>query len=321
MKLGVLTVPLSSLSLEEALKFLSEQGVQTVEIGSGGFPGDAHLKPEEVLSSDEKVKEIKELLKKYNLEISAISAHSNPVHPNKEVAKKAIEDFQNSVLVAEKLGVDTVITFSGCPGDCETAKYPNWVTCPWPGDFGEILDWQWNEVLIPYWKEAAEFAKAHNVSKIALEMHPGFCVYNPETLLKLRAAVGDIIGANFDPSHLFWQGMDPVLSIRALKGAIHHFHAKDTKIDAANTAVNGVLDTKKFDQLEPRAWLFRTVGYGHDRAVWCNIISELRKVGYNGAVSIEHEDALMSPKEGLCKAIEFLKDVIIEESPAELWWA
>ena len=85
-------------------------------------------------------------------------------------------------------------------------------------------------------------------------------------------------------------------------------------------AVNGVLDSKRLDQLEPRSWLFRTIGYGHDRAVWCDIISELRKTGYNGAVSIEHEDALMSPKEGLCKAISFLKDVIIEESPGELWW-
>lgn len=321
MKLGVLTVPLSSLSLEETMKFLSEQGVQTLEIGCGGFPGDAHLKPAEVLDGDAKAEEIKGLLKKYNLEICAISAHSNGVHPNQEVAAKAIEDFKNSVLVAEKLGVDTVVTFSGCPGDCPDSKYPNWVTCPWPGDFQEILDWQWNQVLIPYWKKAAAFAKEHHVNKIALEMHPGFCVYNPETLLKLRAAVGDIIGANFDPSHLFWQGMDPVQSIRALKGAIHHFHAKDTRIDAANKAVNGVLDSKRFDQLETRSWLFRTIGYGHDRAVWCDIISELRKTGYNGAVSIEHEDALMSPKEGLCKAIAFLKDVIIEESPAELWWA
>lgn len=321
MKLGVLTVPLSGVSLEEAMKFLSGLGVQTLEIGCGGFPGDAHLKPAEILNDDSKVAEIKGLLEKYNLEICAISAHSNHVHPHKAIAEKAVEDFRNSVLVAEKLGVDTVVTFSGCPGDCPESKYPNWVVCPWPDDFLSILDYQWNEVLIPYWKEAAAFAQAHNVKKIALEMHPGFCVYNPETLLKLRAAVGDIIGANFDPSHLFWQGIDPVPAIKELAGAIHHFHAKDTKIDERNTQVNGVLDTKHYGAVLDRSWVFRTIGYGHDRAVWCDMISMLRKIGYDGALSIEHEDSLMSQKEGLTKAIEFLKDVIISESPSERWWA
>ena len=127
------------------------------------------------------------------------------------------KDFKEAVLLAEKLGVDTVITFSGCPGDCEESKYPNWATCAWPDDFLAVLDWQWNQKVIPYWKETGAFAKAHGVDHIAFEMHPGFCVYNPETLLRLRAAVGDVIGANFDPSHLIWQGMDPVAAIRELK--------------------------------------------------------------------------------------------------------
>lgn len=321
MKLGVLTVPLGALSLEETLQYLSGLGVQTVELGSGGFPGDAHLKPEEILNNPQKAEEIKGLLKKYNMEISAVSAHCNHVHPQAAIAAKAQEDFKNSVLVAEKLGVDTVITFSGCPGDCPTSQYPNWVVCPWPDDFLAILEYQWNEVLIPYWKQAAAFAKDHGIKNIALEMHPGFCVYNPETLLKLRDAVGDIIGANFDPSHLFWQGINPTEAIRELGAAVQHFHAKDTKIDDANTQINGVLDTKHYGDILNRSWVFRTVGYGHDRAVWTEMISMLRTIGYDGAISIEHEDALMSQKEGLEKAIAFLKDVIIEESPAEMWWA
>jgi sugar phosphate isomerase/epimerase len=176
-------------------------------------------------------------------------------------------------------------------------------------------------VIIPYWKKTAEFAKAHNLKKIALEMHPGFCVYNPETLLRLRAAVGDIIGANFDPSHLVWQGMDIPAAIRALHGAIHHFHAKDTKIDAALTAVNGVLDTKSLASLAERSWLFRTVGYGHDALEWKEIISALRLVGYDGSVSIEHEDAFMSVEEGLEKAISFLNPLIIREQPIKVFWA
>lgn len=321
MKLGVFTVLLGSKSLDEALKYLSELGVQAVEIGCGGFPGKAHANPEEMIKDDNKINEFKNTIKKYNMEISALSCHGNPVHPQKEIADSFHKDFENAVLLAEKLGVDTIIGFSGCPGDSENSKYPNWVTCPWPDDFLKVLDYQWNEVLIPYWKKTAAFAKEHGVKKIALEMHPGFCVYNPETLLKLRNAVGDIIGVNFDPSHLFWQGIDPVAAIRKLGSAIYHFHAKDTKIDTVNTAVNGVLDTNHYGDEINRSWIFRSVGYGNDYQVWKDIISNLRMVGYDHAISIEHEDSLMSVNEGLKKAIEFLKEVITFENTGEMWWA
>lgn len=321
MKLSVLTVPYSGVSLEEALIKLSAMGVQAVELGAGGYPGNAHLNAKELLADDEKVKATLDLVKKYNMEISAIACHGNPVHPDKAIAQKFHNDFVDAVLVAEKLGVDTLITFSGCPGDHEGAKLPNWVTCSWPEDYGKILDFQWNEVLIPYWKETTAFAKSHGVNKIALEMHPGFCVYNPSTLLRLRAAVGDVIGANFDPSHLFWQGMNPVNAMRALKGAIYHFHAKDTKIDAANTAINGVLDQGHYGDLLGRSWSFRTVGYGHDAQVWKDMISNLVMLGYDGPISIEHEDALMSIDEGMAKAVNFLKEVMTFEKPAEMWWA
>jgi len=152
-------------------------------------------------------------------------------------------------------------------------------------------------------------------------MHPGFCVYNPETLLKLRNAVGDIIGANFDPSHLFWQGIDPVAAIRKLGPAIYHFHAKDTKIDELNTATNGVLDTKHYSDEINRSWIFRTVGYGHGYQVWKDIVSNLKMVGYDDVLSIEHEDSLMSVNEGLRKAIDFLKEVMIFEKTSGMWWA
>ena len=254
--------------------------------------------------------------------MAALACHGNPVHPDKAIAKMYDDDFKNAVLLAEKIGVDTVITFSGCPGDCDTAKYPNWVTCPWPDDFLKVLDYQWNEVLIPYWKETVKFANAHGVKKIALEMHPGFCVYNPETLLRLREAVGDTIGANFDPSHLIWQGMDPVAAIRALEGAIYHVHAKDTKIDQYNTAKFGVLDTKHYGDEIHRSWVFRTVGYGNGLQYWRDLISNLRLVGYDKVMSIEHEDSLMSIDEGLEKAVAFLKESMIKEpKPGTMSWA
>ena len=264
-----------------------------------------------------------ETLDKYHLEISALSSHGNMVHPNPQIAARFESDFTNAILLAEKLGVPVVNTFSGCPGGSREDKTPNWVTCPWPDDFGEILEYQWNEVLIPYWKKKAAFAEAHGVSKIAFELHPGFCVYNTKTMLRLRREVGPQIGANFDPSHLIWQGMDPCTAIRELgrEGAIFHFHAKDTKVDARNTAVNGVLDTTHYGEELERSWIFRTVGYGNGEEYWRNIISELRMAGYDYAVSIEHEDGLMSGREGLEKAISFLKNVLIYEDRGAMYWA
>lgn len=321
MKLGVLTVATYDKTLEEAAKYLSGLGVQALEIGVGGCPGNTHLNPDDYINNPGKIAELQAMMKKYNLEICALSCHGNAVHPKKEIADKYQADFEKAVLLAEQMGIDTVITFSGCPGGSPEDKTPNWATCSWPEDFLEVLDYQWNEVLIPYWKKAVKFANDHKVTKIALEMHPGFCVYNPETLLKLRAAVGDTIGANFDPSHLFWQGIDIVAAIRNLKGAIYHFHAKDTKIDAINTGINGVLDTKHYGDEIERSWIFRSVGYGHDYQTWKDIVSTLRMVGYDGVLSIEHEDSLMTGDEGLRKAISFLSEVIIFEGQEGMWWA
>lgn len=321
MELSVMSPVLNGTNFEESVKYLSSLGVDSIEIGAGGYPGTAHINPAECLESPVKVKEIKDILKKYNMKFSAFACHGNPVHPDKAFAEKSHSEFVNAMKAAVMFGVDTVVGFSGCPGDCKNSENPNWVTCAWPPEYLDILNWQWDEILIPYWRKTAEIAAEIGIKRIAFEMHPGFCVYNPRTLMKLRDAAGDIIGANVDPSHLFWQGIDPCEAIKYLRGAIYHFHAKDTKIDGANTSANGVLDTGSYADILNRSWIFRTVGYGHSKSVWNNIISALKAVGYDGAISIEHEDALMSPKEGLEKAVALLKEAIIYENPAEMWWA
>ena len=322
MKLSVLTNLFGNLSFDEALSRFEALGIDQVEIGCGGYPGKAHCNPDLLLNDDGALAQWQACLASHNLSVCALSVHGNPVHPDPSIAKEFHEDFEKAVLLAEKIGIDTVITFSGCPGGSKEDKTPNWATCAWPDDFLSVLDYQWNEVLIPYWKKTAAFAKEHGVTKIAFEMHPGFCVYNPETLLKLRAAVGDVIGANFDPSHLIWQGIDPVAAIRSLRGAIYHFHAKDTKIDKYNVAKNGVLDTKHYSDEINRSWIFRSVGYGNGLDYWRDMISNLRLAGYDKVMSIEHEDSLMTPEEGLRHAVEFLKESIIrEEKPTTMSWA
>ncbi len=322
MKLSVLSNLYGDRPLADVLSHFRDLGVEMVEIGCGGYPGKAHCDPDVLLNDEGKLEEFRALFAAYGIGICALSCHGNAVHPNKEIAAAFDRDFRNCVLLAEKLGVDTIVTFSGCPGDSPEAKYPNWVTCPWPDDFLKILDYQWNEVLIPYWKEAAAFAEAHNVRRIAFEMHPGFCVYNPETCLKLRKAVSPILGANLDPSHLLWQGIKPANAIRYLGDAIYHVHAKDTKIDEINTAANGVLDTKHYSDEIHRAWVFRTVGYGHGEEFWRDFVDNLRLVGYDRVLSIEHEDSLMSIDEGLEKAVHFLKPILMRDpKPGTMGWA
>lgn len=320
MKIGVLTVLFGTMSFDEVLDYVSKVGLEAIELGTGNYPGSDHLNVKELLSSDQKIKEYKTKVKDKGLEISALSCHGNPLHPDKGFAETHHNIHRDTVILASKMGIETVINFSGCPGGSEQDKYPNWVTCPWPEDYSEIYKWQWEEKIIPYWKKEAEFAADHGI-RIAFEMHPGFAVYNTESLLKLRENCGDNIGANFDPSHLFWQGMDPIVSLKKLAGTIYHVHAKDCRIDDDNTRANGVLDTKSYGDEINRSWVFRTVGYGHSEEFWRDFVSTLRMIGYDGVMSIEHEDSLMSADEGFKKAVHFLKGIIIKEKPGEMYWA
>lgn len=323
MKLGVFTVLYQNLPLEQMLDKVAEMGVEAVELGTGNYPGNKHCNPEELLDDAAKVSDFKKAVESRGLTISGLSCHGNPLHPDKQFARQSHETWRKTVLLAERLEIPVINGFSGCPGDHPGAKFPNWVTCSWPPEYLEVLNWQWNEVVVPYWREEAKFAESHGVKQIAFEMHPGFVVYNPETLLKLREQAGPCIGANFDPSHLLWQGIDPVEAIKKLgrEKAIFHFHAKDTYLDNANIQVNGVLDTKHYSKILDRSWTFRTVGYGQNEKMWRDMVSALRAVGYDYVLSIEHEDMLASIDEGLSKAIGFLKGLLFKEELAEMWWA
>ncbi len=319
MKVGVFTALLANLSLDQVIGKLKSLGVNTVELGTGNYPGDPHCKLS-MLDNEAELKTFRQKLADNGLSISALSCHGEPLHPDQEVARCHQEVSRKTILLAEKLGVPVVIDFSGCPGDSEGAKYPNWVTAAWPPHYQELLAWQWEKKVIPYWTERAKFASDHGV-KLAIEMHPGFVVYSPETLLKLRAAAGDNLGCNYDPSHMFWQGIDPIAAIRVLGDSIFHVHAKDTQIYGPNLPKTGVLDTKKYTDERNRAWIFRTVGYGHGAEWWSEFISTLRMYGYDYVLSIEHEDSLMSAEEGLTKAVNFLNNLVIREQPGVAYWA
>jgi sugar phosphate isomerase/epimerase len=318
LRVGVFTPLLSGLPLREVLATLMKHGIATVELGTGNYPGDAHCKLA-MLEDAARLREFKSTLDGEGFSISALSCHGNPLHPDRVRAAHDQEVNRQTVLLAEALGVPVVIDFSGCPGDSPHSLRPNWVTCPWPPEYLETLKWQWDEVAAPYWTERAKFAAEHGV-RIAIEMHPGFLVYNPETMLKLRSIAGPSIGCNYDPSHMFWQSIDPIAAIRILGDSIFHVHAKDTQIYERNLPLTGVLDTKSYSDERNRAWIFRTCGYGHGEEWWREFVSTLRMFGYDYVLSIEHEDSLLSPAEGLARAASFLNQIVPGEPPAAAWW-
>lgn len=322
MKLGVFTPLFNNLSFEEMIEEVAKKGLQTVEIGTGGSPGNAHLDIDKLLASSEARAEYLAKLADKGLEISALSCHNNPISPVKEVATEADELLRKTIKLASLMNVPVVNGFSGVSGGNATDTHVNWPVLPWPTEYDDSYNYQWEHKLIPYWKGINQEAEAAGV-KIGIELHGGFLAHTPYTMLKLREATGKAIGCNLDPSHLWWQGIDPVAAVKILgeAGAIHHFHAKDTYLDQDNINMHGLTDMQPYGNVKTRAWTFRSVGCGHDLKVWSDIISALRVHGYDYVLSIEHEDPIMSIDEGLTRAITNLKSIMIHEQPSAMWWA
>ncbi|WP_445491698.1 sugar phosphate isomerase/epimerase family protein [Niallia sp. 03133] len=322
MKLGVFSVLFANKSFEEMLDHVKVAGLDAVEIGTGGYPGNAHCPLDELLEDEQKRKNYIDAVTSRGLTVSAFSCHGNPISPEKAFAEESDATLRKTIKLASLLGVPVVNAFSGTAGDSEDAKQPNWPVVAWPTEYSDILNWQWEHKLIPYWKEIGEMAEQYQV-KIGLELHGGFLVHTPYTMLKLREATCDAIGANLDPSHMWWQGIDPVAAIKILgkAGAIHHFHAKDTYIDQDNVNMYGLTDMQPYGILQTRAWTFRSVGCGHSMQEWSDMMSALRLYNYDYVVSIEHEDALMSIEEGFKRAVKNLNDVLIRDENTDMWWA
>jgi len=322
MEIGVHSPPLYDRSFAEALAYLDDIGVDAVEPGVGGYPGDEHLDRRAYLDDEDAQADLTALLDEHDMRISALATHNNPIHPDEERAAKADTELREAIGLAGQLDVNTVTCFSGLPAGSPSDETPNWITAPWPSEHAEAHEYQWDEVGIPYWRDIAEHAETHGVD-VAIEMHPNMLVYEPHGLLRLREATNERIGANFDPSHLYWQGIEITDAIRLLgdEDAIHHFHAKDTRVYEEQAREKGVLDTTPYTDEANRSWLFQSIGYGHDELHWKDVVSTLRMVGYDGALSIEHEDSLTSSIEGLEKAVEMLDRAVFDSHPGDAFWA
>lgn len=305
MRIGLVTDSLAHLPLDAMLKLAAERGIEMLEFGCGNWSAAPHLRLDALLDNAPARREFLARVRDHGMEISALNCSGNPLHPGEAGARhRAVTD--KTIRLAGMLGVARGVMMSGCPGGPGDAN-ANWITTAWPPETARVLAWQWDEVLIPYWRQLVAEARDAGVTQLCLELHGQQNVYNVATLLRLRDAVGPMVGANFDPSHLMWMGADPLAAMRALGDAIYHVHAKDTRIDTANARVNGMIDTTPMDALGQRSWGYVTLGFGHDLAWWREFCTVLRRTGYDDVLSIEHEDFSLTPEDGVRESVALLR--------------
>ncbi len=266
MRAGLVTDSLSGLALDELLGTAAELGITALEFGTGNWSAAPHLPLDLYLDSAPRRQDFLAKLRDRGVSISALNCSGNPLHPG-ELGRRDREVTSATLRLAGLLGIDRVVMMSGCPGGPGDAN-ANWVTTAWPPEAARVLAWQWNEAVIPYWRGLAKEAEAAGVRRLCLELHGQQNVYNVATFTRLREAIGPTVGVNFDPSHLFWMGADPLAAIHALGDSIYHVHAKDTRIDSPVAAVNGLLETTPIPLIAERSWSYVTLGDGHDPHWW-----------------------------------------------------
>lgn len=306
---GLLTDSLSGLSRRDAFAHTRDCGIDAVELGTGNWSPAPHLELTGLLEHPEAVRRLRRDLQDFELRLEALNVSGNPLHPvEREQQEKVTYD---TLALAEQLEVDTIVCMSGLPG-APGDSAPNWVTASWPPENIALLEHQWNDVALPWWSDLARRAADHGITRIAVEMHGNQLVYSPATLLALRREVGDIVGANLDPSHLMWMGADILDAADALAGAVHHVHAKDTAVVEHKRGLRTLLETLPFDALDERSWNFVTLGEGHPggQAFWDEFFRRLAAGGFDGVASIEHEDASLSQREGVARSAEVLKSAL-----------
>jgi sugar phosphate isomerase/epimerase len=307
MKIGLLTDSLPDLSFDAMLRASAELGVECLEFACGNWSTAPHVELDRMLESEEARRVFLAKIADHGLSISALNCSGNPLFPGAEGARQhdvTLKTFR----LAKLLGIDRIVMMSGLPGGPGDAN-PNWIVTDWPPECRAILKYQWDEVIIPYWRKLVVVARENGIRRICLELHGAQAVYNPHTLQRLRNAVGDTVGANYDPSHPLWMGADPLAAVRALGDAVYYVHAKDTRVEPIPTGIDGVLDIHPTNDVAARSWNYVTLGFGHGEEWWRQFCTALRMAGYDDVLSIEHEDTLINPLEGVRKSVELLRNV------------
>jgi sugar phosphate isomerase/epimerase len=308
MKIGLNTDGVRHLSLDQTLDLAAELGLDYVEFATGNWSSAPHVDLQRLHADEGARRDLLAKLAERNLQISALTCSGNPLHPGQSGREHDAVTCQ-TIELAGMLGLDRIVMMSGLPAGPGDSN-PNWITVSWPPEAAELLEWQWTEIVIPYWRQLVPFANNNGVTRIGLELHPQQVVYNVPTVLRLRESVGETVGANFDPSHLMWMGADPIAIAGALGEAIYHVHAKDARIEPP-AATRTILETMPLftDTPEQRAWNYVTLGDGHDEDFWRRFLAALADAGYTDVLSIEHEDTTIDPVDGIRHTVDLLRRV------------
>ena len=313
MEIGLVTNCFVDKTWEDVCRISSENNINILEVAAGGLCGKNVCDPNKLVSDNFEFNKFKKTAKKYNIKIKEFTCIGNFLHPQKQIADEYIKDMEAVIELASKLDVNIINTLAGLPGAAEDAKYPNFIALPYPPEFNDYVKWQWEERIIPFWKKMTGRARKYNI-KFGFEILAGDSIFNPSALMRLREEVGaEEISCKFDPTHLWWQGIDPIIALKYLKDLIISVHAQDCGINKEVVSLNGFLDFRDYSFLNERPWIFKLVGYGHSEEFWKKFIGNLRLIGYDGSINIEHLDAIISVNEGIKKGYEFLKNIIFFE--------
>ncbi|GAB0113606.1 sugar phosphate isomerase/epimerase family protein [Acidisoma sp. C75] len=312
MKIGMVSDSLGHLPFEAMLDQAAELGIQGIELNAANWTAAPHLDRIGLLTDEPGRHALRRAFAARGLDLIALNANGNQLHPVE--GEQQSTALYETIRLAGALGIDKVVLMSGLPAGGPGDRCPNWIISSWPPETSRSLKWQWEEKLLPYWHDLAAFAKAEGVTKLAVEIHGNQLVYNVPSLLRLRAEIGPIVGANLDPSHLMWMGADPLAAVDALGEAILHCHAKDTFLNKPRMALTSRLENGPLTDIGARAWSYITLGYGHGEGWWREFCYRLRLAGYDGWLAIEHEDVILSRREGLRRSVDLLRAAAPEEA-------
>ena len=309
MKIGMITDSLGNLSFDEMLRASAELELETLEFACGNWSSAPHIDLAAMLDSASTRAEFVAKVRDHGLTVAALNCSGNPLHPGPQ-GQKHRQVTEDTIRLASLMGIDRVVMMSGLPGGPGDAN-PNWIITDWPPECADIQRYQWDDCIIPYWRDLVAFSNNLGIRKLCLELHGHQAVYNVQTLFRLREAVGETVGANYDPSHPMWMGADPIAAVRRLGSAIYYVHAKDTRVEPIPAGIDGTLDARAPTLYAERAWNYITLGYGHGETWWRQFCTALKQVGYDDVLSIEHEDMMLSPMEGMRKSVALLRNVAI----------
>jgi len=275
MFVGFLTAPFGKENLDAVLKFAGEAGFDALEVVSS--PGSKHIDPAEV--DGKSAGDILEKFKDAGVTISSLAYYCNPVDPDPQARKATSEHLKKAIDAAVLLKVEVVCTLAGFPVDGKSKE--------------ETIEEDVAEVFTPL----VEYAGKRGI-KIALENYFRTNIQNLEHWERVFSVVpAPNFGLNFDPSHLLWQGIDYIAAVDRFANRIFHTHAKDCEVKEHRLRVVGV---------EGGGW-WRYVIPGFGKVRWGEYIAALRANGYNGVLSIEHEDGALGREEGFLKGLTYLR--------------